>query len=256
MTALLALGCSPGGVSMNGGGNPLGPDAGLPASGRVTEGLAVLYNFDEGAGTTVYDTSGQVPALDLSITPAAAVTWVERGISVASPALMAAGPATRVSSACQAANAITVEAWVRAENIVQSGPARILDISSSQTPDESNVVFGQSGTLAETRLRTSETELNGTPSIESGINAFGSAINHIVYTRSGLADTATMWVNGSASETIDLAGSFVNWDMSYPLTVANESGGNRPWVGEIYLLAVYCRALGAAEVGRNFETGY
>jgi hypothetical protein len=41
-----------------------------------------------------------------------------------------------------------------------------------------------------------------------------------------------------------------DWDCSYPLLVGNESSGDRPWRGEIRGLAIYPRALDAAEVRR------
>ena len=42
---------------------------------RVDEGLIVLYEFDEGSGATVSDSSGVAQALDLSIADPAHVTW-------------------------------------------------------------------------------------------------------------------------------------------------------------------------------------
>ena len=39
-----------------------------------------------------------------------------------------------------------------------------------------------------------------------------------------------------------------DWDRGYPLIVGNERGGDRPWAGEIQYVAVYDRALPAAEV--------
>ena len=46
------------------------------------------------------------------------------------------------------------------------------------------------------------------------------------------------------------------WDSSYPLVVANESTGDRPWLGEIYLLAGYCQALSAEQVDTHYQLGY
>jgi len=258
IAALLSttVACAPGGVntSNNDDGTGFGPDGGLPVDGRIVDGLAALYRFDEGIGNTVYDLSDKTPALDLTIETPGSVSWIEGGLSVNAPALIkTAGSATRLNSACQSANAITVEAWVRAGNLDQTGPARILDLSNG--PASANLVLGQSAALAEARLRTSDTPLDGDPT-DSQAAAFTTLPIHLVYSRSGLTDEAKLYVNGSTVNGGTLAGSFANWDLTYPLTVANEPGGNRPWRGELFLVAVYCRALSAAEVERNYVTGY
>jgi len=254
MTVAVAA-CAPGGVSNNNDDDTgFGPDAGLPIDGRIVDGLAALYRFDEGTGSTVYDLSEKTPALDLTIETPGSVSWIEGGLSVNAPALIkTAGSATRLNSACQSANAITVEAWVRAGNLDQTGPARIIDLSNG--PASANLVLGQSAGLAEARLRTSDTPLDGAPT-DSQAAAFTTLPIHVVYSRSGLTDEAKLFVNGSTVNGGTLAGSFANWDLTYPLTVANEPGGNRPWRGELFLVAVYCRALSAVEVERNYITGY
>jgi hypothetical protein len=40
-----------------------------------------------------------------------------------------------------------------------------------------------------------------------------------------------------------------------PLVLANEPGGARLWLGELHLVAIYDRALTAAEVNSNFMAG-
>ena len=38
--------------------------------------------------------------------------------------------------------------------------------------------------------------------------------------------------------------------------IGAEIGGGNPWLGEIGLVAIYCKALSAAEVAQNFTAGY
>ncbi len=85
---------------------------------------------------------------------------------------------------------------------------------------------------------------------------FTTQVVHVAYTRSGLDDEAQTWLNGQLVGTETLAGSFSNWDVTYPLTIANEPNGERPWRGEIYLAAVYCRDLAPSEIWQNYEAGY
>jgi hypothetical protein len=43
--------------------------------------------------------------------------------------------------------------------------------------------------------------------------------------------------------------------VGYRLALANELTGDRPWLGEFHLVAIYDRALSQAEVSQNFEAG-
>ena len=48
---------------------------------------------------------------------------------------------------------------------------------------------------------------------------------------------------------------FDNWDSAYPLLVGNELTGNRPWQGELFLLAIYGRALDARAIAGLWKSG-
>jgi glycopeptide antibiotics resistance protein len=45
------------------------------------------------------------------------------------------------------------------------------------------------------------------------------------------------------------------WDPSYPLLIGNETTLDRPWLGKIYFLALYPRALTAEEIKAQFQAG-
>jgi len=49
---------------------------------------------------------------------------------------------------------------------------------------------------------------------------------------------------------------FRNWDARYTFQLANEATRNAPWLGKLYLAALYNRALTPAEIVRHFETGF
>ena len=55
---------------------------------RVTTNLQVLYELEEGSGTTVTDTSGVGTPLNLTIGSASAVTWISGGLQVNSATLI------------------------------------------------------------------------------------------------------------------------------------------------------------------------
>jgi VanZ family protein len=49
---------------------------------------------------------------------------------------------------------------------------------------------------------------------------------------------------------------FRTWNSSFPFQMANEATLDRPWLGRIYFVAVYNRALSPAEIGNNFRSGF
>ena len=79
-------------------------------------------------------------------------------------------------------------------------------------------------------------------------------LTHVVYTRDA-AGKATIFVNGKEAATAEVAGSLANWVGDFRLLLANERTGDRPWHGELHLVAVYDRALSAGEVAQNFKAG-
>jgi hypothetical protein len=235
-----------------------GADAGTGPvdDGRVSIGLQSVYKFDIGSGLAVNDVSGVGQPADLYIADPAAVEWMAGGgLNVIAPTLLATqDPATKIGYSCQASNAITIEAWVRPAATNQAGPARIVTLSGGN--DARNFTLAQDNTLLDARVRTTDTDQNGEPATVSDVTAFSGQIVHVAYTRSGLDDEAAVWINGQISGTTTLAGDFSTWDMTYRLGVANELNGERPWRGEIYLVAVYCRDLTPGEVFQNYTAGY
>jgi len=226
------------------------------AAPRVSTGLQALYTFEEGSGNIVSDVSGVGTPLDLTIESPAATNWVTGGLSVNSSAVIAsAGAASKVISSIKASNAITVEAWLVPANTTQNGPARI--VSLSQNPSLRNFTLGQSQSKYNFRLRSSVTDVNGSPSITTPSGLATTALTHVIYTRdsSGLA---TVYVDGVAQISTNIGGNLTTWnkwDDGYRLGLANELTGDRPWLGELHLVAIFDRALSAAEVSQNYNAG-
>jgi VCBS repeat-containing protein len=219
---------------------------------RVATNLQVLYELEEGSGTTVTDTSGVGTPLNLTIGSASAVSWISGGLKINSATLIqSAGSATKVISASQSTNAITIEAWVQPANLSQTGPAPI--VSVSQASNKRNFTLGQSGNRWDGRLRTSTTNQAG-----SGLtSAVGTATlnpTHVVFTRDA-AGAVRIYVNGVQSATGTLSGNFSTWTTNYKLGLVNELSTGSPWLGDLYLVAIYNRALSAGEVRQNWLAG-
>src|SRR5690606_12332056 len=63
------------------------------------------------------------------------------------------------------------------------------------------------------------------------------------------------YVDGKEVAEKDVPGSLDEWDEEMLLTIGNELTGDRPWLGEIHLVALYGVALTREEVARNFAAG-
>jgi hypothetical protein len=72
-----------------------------------------------------------------------------------------------------------------------------------------------------------------------------------MYTRDAQG-VANLYVDGNLMLTKMVTGDLSNWD-DYGFALGNELTGDRPWLGEIHLVAIFDRALLADEVMKNFE---
>lgn len=245
----------PGGASDPPEGNPSLP----PAGARVSNGLQALYDFKEGQGRAVRDVSGVGEALNLRIKDESRVVWSNRGLEVKQNTIISSeSPARKLIRACRESNEITIEAWIVPLSVHQDGPARIVSISGSKT--ERNMTLGQGlygnrpMNLYMARLRTTQTSANGLPAVVTPSGSATRSLTHVVYTRrpNGLA---TLYVNGQDRGVLNVGGALSNWDERMPLLLANELSEDRPWLGLFRLVAIYSRALTAAEVLHNYEVG-
>jgi hypothetical protein len=223
------------------------------AEERATSGLVVLYDFEEGAGTTIRDRSSAAPPLDLRIETPRAVRWKPGAIAIdGSAAIASSAPAKKIVEAVVKSGEISIEAWLKPANNSQKGPARIISLSAD--PAQRNFTLGQEGARYDVRFRTEKTDANGVPSLGTGEGVVAAELAHVVYARDA-AGKATIFVDGKEAASAEVAGSLANWVGDFRLLLANERTGDRPWHGELHLAAVYDRALSADEVAQNFKAG-
>ena len=225
----------------------------VEAADRVSGGLIVLYDFEDGAGTTIRDRSPAAPPLDLRIETPRVARFKSGAIAIDGSAMIASGsPAGKIVEAVKKTASISIEVWARPENTTQNGPARIVSLSAD--PGQRNFTLGQDGGRYDVRLRTDKTGENGVPSLATPDGVLIASLTHVVYTRDS-SGKATTYVNGKPQATAEIAGGVSNWSGEFRLLLANERTGDRPWRGELHLLAIYDRALTADEVALNREAG-
>lgn len=231
----------------------LGMVTGVARADRVATDLIALYEFTEAKGDTVRDRSRAGTPIDLVIDKPGNVQWrhgalvIQRGVAIRS-----VERARRLTDAIKQSNALTVEAWVKPANTRQDGPARIVTMSDNTS--NRNITLGQDGGKYDARLRSGSTSENGIPSTASPNNSLSTDLTHVVYTRDA-SGNARIYLNGKQSASKKVGGKLDNWNTRYHLILANELTGDRPWLGEMHLVAIYKKALSPKEVEQNFMAG-
>ncbi|HEU5101417.1 MAG TPA: LamG domain-containing protein, partial [Roseiflexaceae bacterium] len=226
---------------------------------RSARGLVALYTFAEGSGTTVNDVSGVSSPLNLKISKAASVTWLPGGgLSVSAPVVIASAADTKkIFDACALSQELTIEAWVKPASATPptpSQPGRIVVLSKDS--ERRNFLL-QQGTFDKpaaahyhVRLHTDKTGDDKQPALTTPEGTLTTALQHVVYTRDA-AGQARLYIDGVLQAADSRAGK-LEWNNKYQLALPNEPGGDRPWLGEYYMVAIYSQALTAGEVQSNF----
>ena len=152
-----------------------------------------------------------------------------------------------------AGEGLTVELWVRTASAEQGGPARI--VSYSLDPWHRNFTIGQEGRALITRLRTSQTDQNGTnPSLRVLDTFRAGTTQHVVVTYS--FQRQAVYIDGKLRIAAAVPqGDFRTWDRSSFLVFGNEATGARAWQGTIAYAAIYDRALDEGTIDAHFRAG-
>ena len=228
-----------------------GPDAGPPADAGVLpdaagspDGLVAHYEFDEGEGSIARDSSGFGDALDLVVSDPSAIEWRDGALALLQPtALSSTVPATKIADACAASGELTVAARVVNGDLTLDGPARIVTMSADTA--QRNFLLGTRTDSFVFRLRTSQTDENGSPELLSGAGTANTELVHVAAVASG--GSRQLYVDGALVAEDDVQGDYSTWQ-PFVLWLGNEADLSRPWLGELHELSIYCRALSTAEL--------
>jgi hypothetical protein len=223
------------------------------AGDRVSQDLLVLYTFERPSDNVIRDRSGTGDPLNLKIEDRHGISFRGSRLIVTSSArLSSVEPARKIVAAVRQSNALSIEVWVKPQDAMQAGPARIVTLSAD--PGHRNFTLGQDASHYDVRLRTISTNDNGIPSTPSPEASLRAELTHVVYTRDP-AGAARIYLNGKGVATSSVAGDLGNWSDEFRLSLVNELTGDRTWLGELHLVALYGRALTEEEIARNFAAG-
>ena len=168
-----------------------------PGGPVALAGPVALYEFREGDGQVVRDTSRSGAPLNLQVKDASTVHWLDGGgLRITGPALIvSAEPATKLIEAVKRSKAMTIEAWITPANITQDGPARIVTLSKD--PSGRNFTLGQKADAYEVRFRTTVTSPNGEPALSSP--GGDEAIPAVAGLRSPSGDLAVLYFSSGGA---------------------------------------------------------
>lgn len=213
--------------------------------------LLLHYSFEEGVGSEIFDQSEFGSPVDLQIENLESISWVERGIRIHQPTIiLSKSLPDKLTGWVKENQNIAVSLWLKPENQMQNGPARIVSIS--QDIYFRNLTIGQENDSYDVRLRTTDRSENGRPSTASPEGSVRTAITHFMFTRDH-SGAARIYLNGQLVSEAQVGGLFESWDSSYPLMLANELSMDRPWLGDLFDFKVYGGVFDPDDVKAIFE---
>ena len=234
-------------------------DAQDGGAARVNDNVIALYNFDEGAGDIVADSSGVGTPMDLLIE--GDMQWVEEGglrnINGKAKASMTAS-AKMFNMISEDQDEFTIEAWViPAEENVNNLSVIVGYQRNSASINNNNFIFAQDGNSFELRTRSESTGTNGQPALAVNGSPVRTDLMHVVFTVDATAGRK-VYVDGQFVGDMDGAPlGQLNWDSQFGLALGNEyedQSGNL-WQGVFKMVAIHNRALTDVQVQQNFDAG-
>ena len=247
-------------------------------SPRVTSGLVSLYTFEEGAATPSSlqssDQSGVNALGNISISPSAtSAMWTAgraglhlNGTGNTSRAVSAFN-VTSLISMIAAKSQITIELWYASSSTTESG--MIFGFGSWATKAHELGVCSTAYDLAVFQVNSMLSYLmlaNGSSSpltcVQNSQPVVAALFNHhtIVITSTGASSYVNAVLPAASTSVVQL--NFTSWNKSTSLMfgqpVYNIGGGsytNTTWAGDIFLFAIYNRALNQSEVQQNYAAG-
>lgn len=230
------------------------------ASGRYEQFAIAIYKFETGSGNTAFDTSGVLPIMDLTLN---GPDWTSGGgIDMLGGQAIATVTTSRklynrIASG-SGTQQYSIEAWVVPANTTQEGPARI--VSYSDGSSRRNFTMGQTlyNYVFRNRSLAPGIGQNGTPALVTadGDQDLQATLQHAVMTFDQV-NGRQIYVNGVYTDDLDAAGPglLVNWNQDHRFVLGNETTNNRPWLGQIKLVAIHNRALSALQILQNYLAG-
>ena len=219
---------------------------------RVRDGLVALYGFGSLKGELVPDRSGFLEVADTKLDDPDAVTLAGGSLMIDRPTrLRSLERVAKIADLVRVSGELTVEAWI--EPVAQDEATSAGIVMMSNGTSQHNFALVQAGDRFEARFRTSRTGTGEAYPLRTPEASARPALTHVTFTRDRTG-RARVFLDGEIASEATIAGSASDWEKT-TLLIGNGPRGREPWLGSVYLVAIYGRDLLAEEVARNFRAG-
>ena len=226
---------------------------------RDFNNLVAYYNFQYVQNNVIPDLSGYQEPLNLLIDePVNSVKSEKGAISIVFPAhVRSVTSATKIVNACKQTNELSIELWVNSYDN-NFNPSTIISLANDSNDVgfevQQDVQNSDESPYYKVLLQTKSTFSNGLPAIQQSIPHRGNTFNHFVFTHSLNGDDC-IYVNGELVGQGYRFPSLNTWKNDFYLTLADNGDDEQPFIGSIYLCAVYNKALTQDQVTKNYLAG-
>lgn len=225
---------------------------------REKNNLQLFYNYSDQAGDFVSELSGSDDKADLKIDPGGNTKWLRgQGLEILGKSILYNKEVgVSLMNAFKTTEEISVENWLKPSQLEQLSPSNILGIVEDSAhqffiqqhlSDEDNYEYGF-------RLSTSNTDHFGNPEISTESKIRTSELQHVLYTRN-VQGNEKIYLNGELVKTSSRSGSFSTQTNSTQLELCNLHYRDAPWMGTLFLTAIYNKALDASQANINYMAG-
>lgn len=151
------------------------------------------------------------------------------------------GPATALSTRLAAGERFSVGIWFRPDDLPQRGPTRLVTLSDGLQPEDVDLHLGVHRRRFSVRIRTD----CGPLWFLAGRLSATATHAAVTYDRGRLL----IYLDGRTVARIELAdGDLSDWDRDHPLTIGNETTGDRAFRGLVAAIEFHDRVLTPAQV--------
>ena len=226
------------------------------AGGRYEDGVVAKWEFREGSGSSVADTSGVLPEVPLTLS--GEYTWLGAwGVRLGNGKAQGGATASqKLFNSLTGTGEFTIEAWVAPNNVAQMD-SWIVGYGSG---DQRNLLLSQSLYNYEgyTRSSTSDGMGEGAPALATADadERAQATLQHVVLTYDPI-NGRKLYVNGMDTGDTDPTppGLLNTWNNAFAVVLGNSTAGDHPFAGDIRFVAVYNRAYTEAQILQNYDVG-
>ncbi|CAA0099156.1 Uncharacterised protein [BD1-7 clade bacterium] len=224
------------------------------AGGRFEDNIIAKWEFREGRGTTVADTSGIQPEMPLTLTGEYQWLggWGVRFINGRAQA--SAANSKKLFDKIAGGGEYSIEMWVTPYNVTQEN-AWIAAYAGSR--NSRNFMINQHQYNYVFSNRNQQTDATGDPvSTDDDAELAQASQQHLVVTYSPV-NGRRIYVNATEATIDDEtdADLLANWDASFAFMLGNTISNTRPWAGNVRMAAIHNRELSTTQISQNFSVG-